>query len=107
LQAFVVFSRDSQPDVMVLGPGSIGETAAPQSSPQSGSGFISTRDLLAASAPGIDAFSSHHSGAVPERCAQGQTTPEAALSEAWLAGTGRTLAFYQSLRNEFAPGKPM
>ena len=37
----------------------------------------------------------------------GQTTPEAALSEAWLASTGRTLAYYQSLRDEFAPGKPI
>jgi hypothetical protein len=37
----------------------------------------------------------------------GQTTPEAALSEAWLASTDRTLAFYQSLRDEFAPDKPM
>ena len=37
----------------------------------------------------------------------GQTTPEAALSEAWLASTGKTLAYYQSLRDEFAPDKPM
>src|SRR6185369_13848471 len=97
-KTFVAFMRASEPDVMVLGPGSIGETAAPQSSPPSGSGFISTRDLLAASGPGLDAFSYHHYGAVSQRCAPGQTTPEAALSEAWLAGTGRTLAFYQSLR---------
>ena len=99
--------RASEPDVMVLGPGSIGETAAPQSSGPAGAGFISTRDLLAASGPGIDAFSYHHYGAVSQRCAPGQTTPEAALSEAWLASTGQTLAFYQSLRDEFAPGKPM
>ena len=67
----------------------------------------STRDLLAASGPGIDAFSYHHYGAVSQRCRPppGQATPEAALSEAWLASTGRTLAFYQSLRDEFAPGQ--
>jgi Glycosyl hydrolase family 79, N-terminal domain len=106
-KAFVAFIRDSEPDVMVLGPGSIGETMAPQSSRQSGSGFISTRDLLAASGPGIDAFSYHHYGAVSQRCAPGQITPEAALSEAWLASTGRTFAFYRSLRDEFAPDKPM
>jgi hypothetical protein len=106
-KAFVAFIRASEPDVMVLGPGSIGETAAPQSSRPSSSGFISTRDLLAASGSGIDAFSYHHYGAVSQRCAPGQTTPEAALSEAWLASTGRTLAFYQSLRDEFAPDKPM
>ena len=70
-------------------------------------GFISTRDLLAASGPGIDAFSYHHYGAVSQRCAPGQATPEAALSEAWLASTGRTLALYRSLRDEFAPDKPI
>jgi hypothetical protein len=106
-KAFTTFMRTSEPDAMVLGPGSIGETAAPQSSRPSGAGFINTRDLLAASGPGLDAFSYHHYGAVSQRCAPGQTTPEGALSEAWLASTGRTLAFYQSLRDEFAPNKPM
>ncbi|UPK05205.1 hypothetical protein IVB05_05675 [Bradyrhizobium sp. 170] len=106
-KAFAAFIRDSEPDVMVLGPGSIGETAAPQSSRPSSSEFISTRDLLAASGSSIDAFSYHHYGAVSQRCSPGQTTPEAALSEAWLASTSQTLAFYRSLRDEFAPGKPM
>src|SRR5438034_5638946 len=44
--AFVAFIRASEPDVMVLGPGSIGETMASPSSPQSSADFISTRDLL-------------------------------------------------------------
>jgi hypothetical protein len=108
-KAFVAFIRTSEPDVMVLGPGSIGETMASPSSPQSSADFISTRDLLVASGPGIDAFSYHHYGALSQRCSgiPGQTTPEAALSERWLASTGQTLAFYQSLLDEFAPGKPM
>ena len=92
-KAFVAFMRASEPDVMVLGPGSIGETTAPRSSRPSSSGFISTRDLLAASGSGIDAFSYHHYGAVSQRCSPGQATPEAALSEAWLASTGQTLAY--------------
>src|SRR5882672_4479212 len=104
-KAFVAFIRASAPDVIVLGPGSIGETTAAQST----SDFISTRDLLAASGPGIDAFSYHHYGALSQRCSgiPGQTTPEAALSEAWLASTDKTLAYYRSLRDAFAPGKPM
>jgi hypothetical protein len=102
-KAFVAFIRASEPDVMVLGPGSIGETTATQSSAD----FISTQDMLAASGPGIDAFSYHHYGALSQRCAPGQTTPEAALSEAWLASTGRTLAYYRSLRDELAPDKPI
>ena len=104
-KAFVAFMKASEPGVVVLGPGSIGETS--RSSRPSSAEFIATRDLLAASGPGIDVFSYHHYGAVSQRCAPGQTTPEAALSEAWLASTGQTLAFYQSLRDEFAPDKPM
>ena len=104
-KAFVAFIRTSEPDAIVLGPGSIGETTATPSSAD----FISARDLLAASGPGIDAFSYHHYGALSQRCSgiPGQTTPEAALSEAWLASTDKTLAYYQSLRDEFAPDKPM
>ena len=104
-KAFVGFIRASEPDVMVFGPGSIGETTTVQST----SDFISARDLLAASGPGVDAFSYHHYGALSQRCSgiRGQTTPEAALSEAWLASTEKTRAYYQSLRDEFAPGKPI
>jgi hypothetical protein len=107
-KAFVAFIRASEPDTIVLGPGSIGDTTAMQSRPSS-PGFINTRELLAASGPGIDAFSYHHYGALSQRCSgiPGQATPEAALSEHWLSSTERTRAFYQSLRDEFAPDKPM
>ena len=105
-KAFVAFMRASEPDAIILGPGSVGETAAPQSSRQSSSDFLGTRDLLMASGPGIDAFSYHHYGALSQRCSA-QTTPEAALSESWLASTEQTLAFYRSLRDEFAPDKPI
>jgi hypothetical protein len=107
--AFHAFIKTTEPDIILLGPGSVGETAATQSSAQSGSGEIRSRDLLAASGPGIDAFSYHHYGALSQRCSgvPGQTTPEAALSEQWLASTDRSRAFYQALRDAFAPGRPM
>jgi hypothetical protein len=104
-RAFVAFMKASAPDAIVLGPGSASETAEVPSI----AGFIATGDLLAASGPGIDAFSYHHYGALSQRCSgiPGETTPEAALSEDWLARTDRTRAFYQSLRDEFAQDKPM
>ena len=104
-KAFHAFIKASEPDLIVLGPGSVGETTESQSSIEA----ISTRDLLAAAGSGIDAFSYHHYGAVSQRCSgiPGQITPEAALSEQWLASTDQTRAFYQTLRDEFAPGKPM
>ena len=72
--------------------------------------MLKTGDLLAASGPGVDAFSYHHYGASSIRCAavgpQTQTTADAALSEQWLAKTDETLAFYRALRDKFEPGKP-
>ena len=104
-KAFHAFIETSEPDLIVLGPGSVGETTASPSSIEA----ISTRDMLAAAGSGIDAFSYHHYGAASQRCSgiPGQTTPEAALSEEWLASTDQTRAFYQTLRDEFEPGKPM
>src|SRR5206468_11623852 len=108
-KAFHAFIKASEPDIILLGPGSVGETAATQSSAQSGSGEIRTRDLLAVSGFGIDAFSYHHYGALSQRCSgvPGQTTPEAALSEEWLASTDRSRAFYQALRDASVPGRPL
>lgn len=104
-KAFHAFIKSSEPDLIVLGPGSVGETAASPSSMEA----IRTQDLLAAGGSGIDAFSYHHYGAVSQRCSgiPSHVTAEAALSEQWLASTDQTRAFYQGLRDEFAPGKPM
>jgi hypothetical protein len=108
-KAFRALIKESDPDLIVLGPGSVGETTASPSLGRPGSETISTRDILAASGPGIDAFSYHHYGAVSERCSgiPGQTTAENALSEDWLASTDQTRTLYQGLRDEFEPGKPM
>jgi hypothetical protein len=91
---FHSFVKQEFPEIMVLGPGTIGDTA-----------FAS--DLVAASAPGgVDAVSYHYYGALSERC-NGSAAPEAALSEAWLSRTDRTLSFYRLLRDRFEPGKPI
>ncbi len=90
---FHAFARQAAPDMMVLGPGAVGEGAA-------------VSNLLAASGPGVDVFSYHHYGTLSERC-NGASTPEAALSEDWLSRTDKTLAFNQTLRDQFEPGKPI
>ena len=91
---FHSFVKQNFPGVMVLGPGTVGETEM-------------ASDLLAASGPaGLDAFSYHHYGALSERC-RGAHTAEAALSERWLARTDQTLTFYRLLRDRFEPGKPI
>ncbi len=91
---FHSFVKEEFPEIMVLGPGTIGDTA-----------FAS--ELVATSAPGgVDAVSYHHYGALSERC-NGSAAPEAALSEAWLSRTDQTLSFYRLLRDRFEPGKPI
>lgn len=90
---FRSFVKQTAPEMMVLGPGAAGP--APLAS-----------DLLAASGPGVDMFSYHHYGTLSERCI-GSSTPEAALSEAWLAQTDQALGFHRTLRDEFEPGKPI
>lgn len=102
------FARDAAPDLLILGPGSVAETATSSAIPSMR--MLKSRDLLTAAGPGLDAFSYHHYGTVSKRCAgmgMPQTSPEEALSEEWLSRTDATLAFYRSLRDEFAPGKPM
>jgi hypothetical protein len=90
--AFSAFMRQEAPKVMILGPGTGGpsDAAAP---------FV-------AAARGVDAVSYHHYGAVSARCG-GQRTPDAALSDAWLARTDDRLVSYRTLRDRLAPGKPI
>ncbi|MGE0274543.1 MAG: hypothetical protein AB7G68_08350 [Nitrospiraceae bacterium] len=108
-KTFASFARTESPDMLILGPGSVGETTGTWGVAYSGAPILKTRDLLAASRPvSVDAFSYHHYGATSQRCAAMgmQTTAQAALSEEWLRRTDETLAFYRTLRDEFQPGKP-
>jgi heparanase len=110
-QVFERFARQTVPDMIILGPGSGGETAASDIAAHDGSeGTIATRDIFQQSEGGIDVFSYHHYGALSRRCtgAPGRANSEdQALSEDWLASTDQSLAFYRSLRDTFAPGKPI
>jgi hypothetical protein len=91
---FHSFVKDNFPEMIVLGPGTVGETD-------------SASDMLFASSPdGVDVVSYHHYGTLSERCS-GTSAPEDALSEEWLSRTDQTMNFYRTLRDKFAPGKPI
>jgi heparanase 1 len=109
---FERFVRQAAPGMIILGPGSGGETAASDSAARDGAeGSIASRDILQQIAGGIDVFSYHHYGALSQRCTGVAGTHEGlhqqALSEHWLASTDHALAFYRSLRDAFEPGKPI
>jgi hypothetical protein len=109
-RAFYAFVRQAAPDMLIIGPDAVGETAGKWGAAFAGAVKLPTRFLLAASQPAaLDVFSYHHYGAYSRRCAAFgmQTSAEAALSEDWLWRTDETLALYRRLRDEFAPGKPL
>jgi len=105
---FRPFIKQAAPDMLILGPGSVGEGG---SLPLPAAGVLKSEDLLKATGPVFDAFSYHFYGAVSKRCASlssvGGTTAAAALSEEWLSRTGRVEVFYAGLRDKFEPGKPL
>ncbi len=104
---FRAFAKEAAPDMLILGPGSVGEATKMAG----GLAGIRSEDMLAASGRGVDAFSYHYYGAVSKRCSSmpgaPQTSPEAALSEQWLSGTDKDEEFYAGLRDRFEPGKQM
>jgi len=108
IAVFRPFIKEAAPEIVFLGPGSVGEgiSLAPPST-----SVLKTEDLLKASGPVFDAFSYHSYGAVSKRCAgMGESAtinPGRALSQEWLTRVDRIEAFYAGLRDQFEPGKPL
>jgi heparanase 1 len=106
-KAFRAFAKQAAPDMLILGPGSSGETAADTTPAKPG--MLKSVDMLGAAGPGLDVFSYHHYGALSQRCAAigKQTSVDEALTEEWLASTDAALASYRTIRDRFEPGKPI
>jgi heparanase 1 len=107
-KVFHPFMKKAAPEMVVLGPGSVGESGILMGG-MPGVHMLKSEDMLAASGPGIDAFSYHFYGGVSKRCSRkgaspAQVTPEAALSVEWLSRTDRDEAYYAALRDRFLPG---
>jgi len=107
-KVFHPFMKKAAPEMVVLGPGSVGESGILMGG-MPGVPMLKSEDMLAASGPGIDAFSYHFYGGVSKRCSRkgaspAQVTPEAALSVEWLSRTDRDEAYYAALRDRFLPG---
>ena len=109
---FRKFAAADAPDMAIVGPGSVGEgVLQPRMSSATTAGFVSTNDMLSADPrPRYDVFSYHFYGAASIRCesmgAGAQTTPDAALSEAWLARADTGYDFYvRGLRDRYVQGK--
>jgi heparanase len=109
-RAFVAYIKKADPEMEILGPGSIGEPDAFGHMP--GMHLLSTEDMLKDEGPGLDAFSYHFYGGLSKRCTMMGapaigTTPEAALTDDWLSRTNRDEAYHAALRDKYLPGKPL
>lgn len=107
---FHAFVKKADPSMMILGPGSVGEVGNLAGAPNMH--ILRSEDMLKDEGPDmLDGFSYHFYGSVSKRCATMMhglgTTPEAALTDAWLSLTNRDEKFYAGLRDRFAPGKPL
>jgi len=110
IAVFRPFVKTVAPEMVILGPGGVGEGISLMPIGLAGS-VLKTEDLLKATGPVFDDFSYHSYGATSKRCAAlgpaSQTTAEAALSEDFLSRADTIEAFYASLRDKFEPGKPL
>ena len=97
---FRAWMKRASPETLIVGPGSVGDSAS-----RSATG-THTRDLLAASGPGLDRVSYHHYNTLSPRCGV-HNDPAQALSEDWFSRTDAALAAYRGLRDEFEPGRPI
>jgi heparanase 1 len=106
-KVFHPFIKTAAPEMVILGPGSVGESGILMGG-LPGVPMIRSEEMLTASGPGIDVFSYHFYGGVSKRCTRmgsaSQATPEAALSVEWLSRTDRDEAYYAALRDRFLPG---
>lgn len=108
-KVFHAFAKQAAPNMLVLGPGGLGEGSGLGAGPRL---TLRSVDMLTASEPAtVDAFSYHFYGGGSIRCSHGNAppsnSPENALTQPWLFRTVSEEAFYAKLRDRFAPGKPL
>jgi hypothetical protein len=109
-EAFRRFVKANAPQMLIAGPGSVGEGGVAMFPPSTPT--LRTQDLLSASPPPeFDIFSYHFYGAISHRCEAmspgAGARPEDALSEAWLARTDAAFDFYKPLHDRYAPSTPI
>ncbi len=108
ITAFRAFARQSAPDMLILGPGGVGEGSSIM---PAGMHIMKTDAILEQTGPAFDVFTYHFYGAVSSRCssfgAAASTTSGAALSEGWLNRADQSERVYAALRDRFEHGKPI
>lgn len=109
--AFNAWSKNTVPNMLVLGPGSVGEGSPNVSLQGMGMTYLSTDSMLSAEPkPHFDAFSYHYYGAASMRMMRSgpfSIKAENALDDAWLRKTDTVANYYAGLRDKYNPGIPL
>ncbi|MGN6531148.1 MAG: hypothetical protein ACTHK0_05290, partial [Ginsengibacter sp.] len=109
--AYTVWARKEVPNMLLLGPGSVGEGIPGVSFAMGGMKILSTDSMMSADPkPVFDVFTYHYYGAASMRMMQSgpfSIKAENALSDAWLRRTDTVADYYKGLRDKYNPGKPI
>lgn len=103
---FYDFVSEYYPEMMVVGPGSVGEGGVLQARGPIEID-IATEDLMAELPKNpFQAYTYHYYGGVSKRCGGNQTL-ESVLTQEWLSKTEKGLEFYQKSRDKYTPNVPI
>ena len=104
--AFRAFTAKALPTMKIVGPGDVVTANYPLPGNVTGDSLMNVEPR-----PRFDIISYHFYPAVAARCAPANspvgTTPEAALTDAWLAKTEKSFLDHKVLRDRYEPGAPI
>jgi len=108
---FRAWAQRAVPDMMIVGPGGVGESAVANLPIANLEHILLTSRLMEQSPGTVEALSYHFYGAVSQRCGGRSSSAAAdkaqALAPGWLDRALGDLDFYSDLRDRFEPGDPL
>jgi heparanase len=108
---FNSWAKKEVPNMLTLGPGSVGEGIPGVSFAMGGMKIMPTDSMMSANPkPQFDVFSYHYYGAASMRMMRSgpfSIKAENALDSGWLRRTDTVADYYIGLRNKYMPGKPV
>ncbi|MFX0555410.1 hypothetical protein ACOCEA_01350 [Maribacter sp. CXY002] len=100
------FVSDYYPEMLIVGPGSVGEGGVLETGGVVNFD-IATEDLMAKLPPNpFEVYSYHFYGGVSKRCG-GKQNLESVMTQEWLSKTEKGLEFYQKSRDKYNPDAPI
>lgn len=111
LGIFLEWANRETPDMLLVGPGGVGESRVDELPVSILGNILLTEGLMQRSPNTMDVVSYHFYGGVSQRCAGMSTVPSAAMDDAlttdWLDRTVEEYDYYAGLRDRFEAGDPL